>query len=143
VDRQESARCGVYQGSVAEQYVPYVRPQENGNKTEVRWAAVTDVRGLGLLAVGLPRMEVSAHPYTAEDFTNARHTCDLVQRNETILSLDYRQAGLGSNSCGPGPLPPYLLQPVETEFAFRLRPFAWEIADPMALSRLIPEMPAD
>src|SRR5262249_44857067 len=60
-DRKESARVGVYRGSVQEQFVPYIMPQENGNKTDVRWAAVTDARGVGLLAVGMPLLNVSAH----------------------------------------------------------------------------------
>ena len=139
VDRKHSARVGVYGGTVQEQYVPYVRPQENGNKTDVRWAAVTNARGMGLLAVGLPLMEASAHHYTAEDCTQARHTHELVRRNETILSLDYRQGGLGSNSCGPEPLPQYLLLPEPVTFSVRLAPFCRESADPMALSRRMPE----
>ncbi len=129
-DRQESARMGVYRGTVQEQYVPYVFPQENGNKTNVRWAAVTDIRGLGLLAVGQPTLEVSAHHYTAEDFTEAKHTYDLVRRPETILNLDYRQAPLGSNSCGPGPLEKYLLKAEPLTFSVRLRPLALDAATP-------------
>jgi beta-galactosidase/beta-glucuronidase len=136
VDRRESGYVGVFHGAVREQYVPRVRPQENGNKTDVRWAAVTDIRGLGLLAVGLPRLEVSAHHYTAEDFTAATHAHELTRRDETILNLDYRQAPLGSNSCGPGPLPQHLLKPEPVVFSLRLRPLALETDDPMALSRI-------
>jgi hypothetical protein len=139
VDRRTSGRVGIFRGLVQDQYVPYVRPQENGNKTDVRWAAVTNVHGLGLLAVAMPLMEASAHHYTAEDFTAARHTCDLVRRPETVLNLDYRQAGIGSNSCGPEPLPQYLLQPEPVTFRVRLVPFSAETADPMALSRVAPE----
>jgi beta-galactosidase/beta-glucuronidase len=134
-DRKESAAIGVYHGTVQEQYVPYIFPQENGNKTDVRWAVVTDLRGLGLLAVGQPLLNVSAHHYTPMDCTNARHTTDLVRRNATILHLDHRQAGLGSNSCGPGPLEQYLLKPEETRFTVRLRPFSIDAETPMRLSR--------
>ena len=134
-DRKESARVGLYRGTVQEQYVPYVMPQENGNKSDVRWAAVTDARGMGLLAVGMPLLNVSAHHYTAEDLTGARHTFDLTRRNETILNLDHAQGGLGSNSCGPGPLEQYVLQPVETTFALRLRPFVEAAISAMELSR--------
>ncbi len=139
VDRKESGRIGVFGGTVQDQYVPYIRPQENGNKTDVRWAAVTDIRGAGLLAMGMPLLEVSAHHYAAEDFARARHTHELVRRDETILNLDYRQAPLGSNSCGPGPLPEYLLRPEPAEFSIRLRPFASESDDPMAVYRHAPE----
>jgi beta-galactosidase/beta-glucuronidase len=123
-DRKESARVGLYRGTVQDQYVPYIYPQENGNKTDVRWAAVADIRGMGLLAVGMPLLNVSAHHYTTEDFTTAKHTYELVRRDETILNLDHAQAPLGSASCGPGPLEKYLVKAEPTEFSVRLRPFS-------------------
>ena len=132
-DRQESAPVGVFNGTVQEQYVPYIMPQENGNKGEVRWAAITDLRGAGLLATGNPLLNVSVHHYTTEDLTKARHTFDLVRRNETIVHLDYRQAGLGSQSCGPGPLPQYLIEPEEVTFTVRLTPFSIDAQSPMRL----------
>ncbi|MFB3879783.1 MAG: glycoside hydrolase family 2 TIM barrel-domain containing protein [Armatimonadota bacterium] len=138
VDRKESARVGVYRGTVQEQYVPYIFPQENGNKTDVRWAAVTDARGMGLLATPIatpesrdsrvegsgpsPLLNVSVHHYTTEDFANARHTYELVRRDETIVNLDHAQAPLGSASCGPGPLEKYVVKAEPVEFAVRLRP---------------------
>lgn len=133
-DRKESAPVGLYRGTVEEQHIPYVMPQENGNKSDVRWAAVTDLRGMGLLAVGQPLLNVSAHHYTTEDLTNARHTYELKRRNETILHLDHAHAGLGSASCGPRPLPQYLLPPAETTFTIRLRPFSFDAESPMRLS---------
>ncbi len=135
IDRKESAAVGVYSGTVQEQYVPYVLPQENGNKSDVRWAAFTDIRGAGLLASGQPLLNVSAHHYTAEDFTAAKHTFELVRRDETIVHLDHAQCGLGSNSCGPGPLQQYLLMPEETTFSVRLTPFSVDAVSPMSLYR--------
>jgi len=135
VDRKESAPVGIYRGTVQEQFVPYIMPQENGNKTDVRWAALTNARGIGLIAVGMPGLEVSAHHYTTEDLTHARHTFDLVRRDETILNLDHRQAGLGSNSCGPGPLAQYLIEPVETTFSVRLKAFSAESISPLRVAR--------
>ncbi len=134
-DRRESVKRGVFGGTVQEQFETYIRPQENGNKSEVRWAAVTDARGLGLLATAQPLLNVSVHHYTPEDLTQARHTFDLAPRAETIWHLDHAQGGLGSQSCGPGPLPEYLLQPAETRFSVRLTPFSSETLSPMALSR--------
>jgi beta-galactosidase/beta-glucuronidase len=126
VDRKESAMVGVYRGTVDEQYVPYVVPQENGNKTDVRWVALTNADGAGLLASAAPDevMEVSAHHFTAGDLTRAKHTHELARRDEITLNLDYRQSGLGSASCGPGTLPQYLLQPGEVRYTVRLRPLA-------------------
>jgi hypothetical protein len=146
-DRKESARIGLYRGTVQDQYVPYIFPQENGNKTDVRWAAVTDVNGMGLLAAPAltaesresrldsdypisnpePRissLNVSVHHYTTEDFTSARHTYELVRRDETILNLDHAQAPLGSASCGPGPLDKYLVKAEPSAFSVVLRPLA-------------------
>jgi len=134
-DRKESAPVGVYGGSVDEQYVPYIKPQENGNKTDVRWVALTNHVGAGLLAAGLPRLNVSAHHYTAEDFTTARHTCELQRRDEITLHLDHVQSGLGGASCGPGTLPQYLVPPVETRFAVRLRGLSPADPSPLHLSQ--------
>jgi len=131
VDRNYGAPVGLYSGTVDEQYVPYIVPEENGNKTEVRWVALTDADGAGLLAVGAP--EVSAHHYTAQDLTEAKHTCELHRRDDITLNLDYAQSGLGSAACGPGRRPEYQLKPVETRYRVRLRPFVNE--SPIALSK--------
>ena len=125
-DRRESVKLGLYSGSVQDQFESYIRPQENGNKSDVRWAALSDKRGFGMLASAQPLLNVSVQRYSPEDLTKAQHTTDLVPRSEIVLHLDYAQNGLGSQSCGPGPLPQYLLQPVETQFRVRLAPFSSE-----------------
>ena len=135
VDRMESALVGVYAGTVKQQYVPYLRPQENGNKADVRWAALLDAHGLGLLAVGMPLLNFSAHHYTTDDLTQARHPHELTRIPQTVLHLDYRQAGLGSNSCGPGPLPQYVLKAEPMTFSIRLKPFNEGADCPMRLAR--------
>ncbi|SHF81022.1 beta-galactosidase [Caldanaerobius fijiensis DSM 17918] len=140
IDRKESALVGVYEGTVEEQYVPYIRPQEYGNKSDVRWASVTDIRGYGLLVVGMPTLNVSVQQYSTEDLTSANHTYELKRLDETVLNMDYEHGGLGSNSCGPGPLPQYQLQPVDTSFSVRIRPFARSIWTPARLSKLMPEI---
>jgi beta-galactosidase len=136
-DRSEGAPVGVYQGTVDEQYVPYIVPEENGNKTEVRWVALTDPQGIGLLAVGSPFLEVSAHHFTTQNLTEAKHTFELQRRPEIILNLDYAQSGLGSASCGPGRLEKYQLKALETHFSLRLRPFSAKNDSPMQLSKQI------
>jgi beta-galactosidase/beta-glucuronidase len=138
-DMSTSARVGVYRGSVSAQYVAFVKPQENGNKTDVRWAAVTNDRGIGLLAVGMPYFESSVHHFTADDLAEARHSCDLRPRAETVFHLDYRQAGLGSNSCGPEPLAPYIFKPTDFVFGVRLSPIATEDESPMRRRHKVPE----
>jgi beta-galactosidase/beta-glucuronidase len=136
VDRKDGAQVGVYSGTVDEQYVPYVVPEENGNKTDVRWVALTDVEGDGLLVVGMPWLEVSAHHYTAEDLTAAAHTHELTRRPEITLHLDHAQSGLGGASCGPGTLEKYLVQPQETQFSLRLKPLSGRDASTLAKQTL-------
>ena len=124
VDRKEGAQVGVYRGTVEEQFVPYVLPQENGNKTEVRWVTLTNRDGTGVHASADRLLEVSAHHFTPEDLMSARHPHEVVHRPEIILHLDYGQSGLGSASCGPGRLEKYRLEPEEIRYCVRLRPFS-------------------
>jgi beta-galactosidase len=135
IDRNTGAVIGLYHSTVAEQHVPYVMPQENGNKTDVRWLTLTNEAGVGLLAAGASPLEVSASHYTAADLYRARHTNELTPRAEVILNLDYRQCGLGGASCGPGTLPQYLVQPGSYHFTIRLRPFVAAEENPATISR--------
>jgi beta-galactosidase len=124
-DRKLSAWVGVHSGTVDEQHVPYVRPQENGNKIDVRWAALTATDGTGLLVQPDGETEsfnFSAHHYSPQDLTTAQHTHELQRVPEVYLTLDLAQGGLGNGSCGPGVLPQYLLMPRPYTFALRLRP---------------------
>jgi beta-galactosidase len=140
-DRKTGSLVGLYRGSVSEQYHPYIRPQENGNKTDVRWVSLTDGRSIGLLAVGIPLLSVSAHHYLNEDFDEGptkrnRHTFDLKERNLVTLNLDYKQMGVGGDtSWGAKPHPEYLIPYKEYYFRFRLRPFIPSKEKPMTLSK--------
>jgi hypothetical protein len=134
-DRKEGAQFAVYNGTVEGQYVPYIMPQENGNKTDVRWVSLTNSKGLGLLAVGMPFMEASAHYYTIENLTNAKHTFELKKQKDVTLNLDYKQSGLGEGSCGLDTLPEYLIKPEHVSFRVRLRPFLMKDISAMGLSK--------
>ncbi len=140
-DRKEGARVGLYGGTVDAQYVPYIVPEENGNKTDVRWVVVSNDEGVGLLVVGSPTLEFSAHHYTMENLTTATHTYELTHRDDITLNLDAAQSGLGSASCGPGRLEEYQVKPTEIRYRIRLRPFsskgpsAGSPSSPMSLSR--------
>ena len=140
IDRRESAFLGVYEGTVEGQHVPYIKPQENGGKTGVRWIAVMNSAGKGLLAAAAPEMEASAHNYTAHDLTLARHDHELKRRAEIILNLDYRQNGLGSASCGPKPLPQYIFNPAPVDFTVRLCTISAAKDDPMRIWRAAQEI---
>ncbi len=140
-DRKTGAAVGVYSGKVMEQYHPYIRPQENGNKTDVRWVALTNEEGVGLLAVGMPLMSVSAHHFTIEDFDpgpvkRQRHASDLTKRDLVTLNLDYKQMGVGGDTSWGAPThPQYRLPAKEYSYAVRLRPFSPKDGTPMRLSK--------
>ncbi len=123
VDRCAGVTVGLYRGTVDEQYVPYIMPQENGNKTAVRWLTLTRDNGAGIQINGDDLFEFSVHHYTANDFFQAHHTNELVRREQVILNLDHKQSGLGGHSCGPATLPQYRIQPNLFRFEFAIRPF--------------------
>ena len=122
-DRKQSARIGIYQGSVEDQSTAYGMPQENGNKSDVRWATFTNAAGEGLKIEGVSALfNISAHHFTAADLTNARHTYELPHRDEITVYLDHMQSGLGNASCGPGVLPQYMVKPQPYQFSIRMLP---------------------
>ena len=140
-DRKTGAAVGNYRGKVIEQHHPYIRPQESGNKTDVRWMALTDDRGIGLLAVGIDLLSASANHYLIHDFENGpekeqRHTIDLIKRDLVTWNVDYKQMGVGGDdSWGARPHDKYTLFPQKYTYKFRLRPFSRKKESPMELSK--------
>jgi beta-galactosidase len=121
-DTRLAARVGRFARTVAELQTPYLMPQENGSRTEVRWAALTDGAGRGLLLDGRPAFELTARPWTSEALAAARHPSDLVPDRERIwVNADLAHNGIGSASCGPGVLPRYRLAAQQTAFALCFR----------------------
>ncbi|MGI8482719.1 MAG: glycoside hydrolase family 2 TIM barrel-domain containing protein [Thermomicrobiales bacterium] len=121
-DRKDSTTIGEWSGSVADQFVNYVFPQENGSKADTRWAAITSAQGTGLLAVAEQPVQFSALSFTPEDLDRANHTFELLPRDETVVNLDLLMAGLGSSACGPRPLDRYLIPALEVSFTIYLSP---------------------
>jgi len=125
-DRKDSADLGVWASTVTAQAVPYVRPQENGNKEDTRWLTLTDATGVGLKVStrGNP-FSFSALHTTAADLAGARHHTDLPVRPEVILSLDAAMSGLGNSSCGPGVLARYAIAPTNSyRLNLHLQPYS-------------------
>lgn len=96
-DRRESARLGLYEGRVSEQLTPYLRPQEAGNKTGVRWAELTSADGAGLRIEGSPEVELNALPYTPETLEACDHGYKLPKSDRTVLRVNHRQMGVGGD----------------------------------------------
>ncbi|HEX3650927.1 MAG TPA: beta-galactosidase domain 4-containing protein, partial [Pseudonocardiaceae bacterium] len=112
-DSRRAARIGRYSLDVDEWQTPYVFPQENGNRSDVRWARFTGA-GRCLRIDGEPTVNLTARRWTSEDLTAAKHTHELVAGDRIWLNVDAAQQGLGSASCGPGVLPEYRLAPTPT-----------------------------
>lgn len=137
-DRYTSALVGLYSGAVADQYFAYIRPQENGNKTDVRWMTISNKDGLGLQFIGQPLLSVSAHHQIMEDYESPartdgrvkkgekmvrRHTTDVVPRDLTSINIDYKQQGVGGdNSWGALTHDEYRLREKAYSYSFRICP---------------------
>ncbi len=122
-DRKAGARVGVWSGSVDEQFVDYSEPQENGNKTDVRWVSLTNENGTGFLVTGAPLIAFSAHHYTTDDLENAKHSFEMEYREDITFNIDMQQTGVGGDdSWGARTHDEYTLWPEPLEYSYRLRP---------------------
>lgn len=127
-DRYTASFVGLYSGKVDEQFIPYVRPQENGNKTDVRWLTLTNNKGIGLKFTGMPYLSVSALPYAIEDLDPGTqkkniHPADLVKRDQVYVNLDLIQMGVGGdNSWGALPYDRYRVFPKNYSYSFKISP---------------------
>ncbi|TWT33964.1 Beta-galactosidase [Posidoniimonas corsicana] len=121
-DRKSGAPVGHYAMPTSELIHEYVRPQENGNRTDARWLAMADESGRGLLIAG-PRFDFSVWPYTQRALQRARHPHEL-QRGEVLtLNLDYRQMGVGGDdSWGAWPHEQYRMKAGKYELQLKLTP---------------------
>lgn len=129
-DRQRSARRACYASTVAEQYVPYVMPQEHGHHTGTGWVELAAPAGSLRVDAARPFGFAARHHSDAALFA-ARHTSDLTEDPRTWLYLDHAHRGLGTASCGPDTLPQYLLNRPSYRFSFDWR---FEAADLSSLA---------
>lgn len=128
-DRNTAAFVGLYSGKVADQFVPYVRVQENGNKTDVRWMSFVDNQGNGLKFIGISSLlSMSAQHYTIEDMDpgiekKGIHPADLDARDQVNVNIDLLQMGVGGDtSWGALTYDRYRLAPVKYAYSFRICP---------------------
>lgn len=141
VDRKTSADVGVYESTVADQYTPYVRPQENGYKTDTRWLTLTDENGSGLLVTGDPLICFSALNNIHDDFESPgklsqyrpdaksanTHINDVKPRELVNLNVDLGQMGVGGDNSWGAPIhPQYRLLDRKYSYSFRLKPITGE-----------------
>jgi beta-galactosidase len=115
-DTRHAALVGRYSAAVDDMQTPYVFPQENGNRADVRWATLIDPAGVGIRIMGYPEFDLAVRRWTTEDLDTARHTSELKPRDRIWVNIDMAQNGIGSASCGPGVLPQYRLEPAPARF---------------------------
>ena len=132
-DRKSSALIGQYQATVWEQYHPYVRAQETGNHCDVRWVALRNQQGEGLLITGEEPLSVSAWNFSMEDLTHVssqierRHGGSIYKKDMVWLNIDHKQMGVGGdNTWGAQVHPEYTITPHEWKYTFTMQPLKAE-----------------
>lgn len=121
-DTKQASKVGRYALSIDEMQTPYVYPQENGARMDVRVAEVADSNGIGVRIEGVPTFTMTTRRWTTEQLDQAKHTTDLVAGDNVWLNVDFGLNGIGTGSCGAGVLPQYQLHAEKTEYAFIMRP---------------------
>ena len=117
MDMCHHTKVGLYESSPKEEYVPYIVPQEHGNHIKTKELCIG---GLKFESEGF---EFNVSNYTSEVLTNAKHTNELVENDNTIVRIDYKNSGIGSNSCGPELLDEYRLKEKDIFFKFSISKF--------------------
>lgn len=132
-DRKESCFPGLYRSTVSDQWTPYILPQENGNKEEVRFMALTDGNDSGLMIVAPGLMSATAcHWRPADNITaqgRKKHDYQVKFADKTVVCIDAEIRALGNASCGPDVLEKYELRTHTTAFDFVLMPVRANLTD--------------
>ncbi|KGK00103.1 glycoside hydrolase family 2 TIM barrel-domain containing protein [Thalassotalea sp. ND16A] len=132
-DRKDSAHVGLYNNVVEGLYVPYVRPQENGFRTDVRYVAFHNEDGNGIVFEGEPLLGFGAQYYSTDDYDSNKndvtsremHPHNLTKKDKIFVNIDYRQRGVGgTNSWGAKPLFDYTLPWLDYKYSYTIKPFA-------------------
>lgn len=135
-DRKNGTPVGLYSGTVQSQYVPYIVPQENGHKTDVRWFSL-ETKGMGgLLIVGNPTLEFSASHFSDDELYRALHTNELTPHEEVFVNIDHKHRGLGSDIWGSDTVPRFRIPPGTYRFTYAFHAFGPK-EDPRDLARQV------
>ncbi len=137
-DRARGAAIGRYSTRVADEYVPYIRPQEHGHHTQTRWCALSNGRQ-GLLISAPELFGFSTSNYSIAQLDEAQHDVDLKPEAQVHLNIDAKHRGLGTASCGPDTLDKYLLRARKFKWSWSLAAFDSKVDDPADLARRVNE----
>ena len=120
-DKRLAAKLGFYKTTLTDNFVNYIMPQENGAHCYCRFADVASHSGIGLYFSGRS-FSISASHFSPEKLTSAGHNWELTPDKTGTVIIDYRNAGIGSNSCGPELSPEYTISERRISFSFNIRP---------------------
>ena len=127
-DRKTSSLVGIYNYKVSQMYFPYIRPQENGNRTDTRWLSLTNSEGNGIIIESSNLFEFSSHHQYNDDFDGGdrksqTHTYDIIKRPIVNLNINYKQMGVGGDdSWGKQPHDEYKIKPGNLSFNYSISP---------------------
>lgn len=121
-DFRGRAMIGLHHMAVRDNHVDYIMPQENGSHCATRAVLVFDANGNALGVESAADYSFNISPYTREELETKKHNYELEESDSTVLSIDYRMSGIGSNSCGPLTRPEFRLSEDEFSFSFTLLP---------------------
>lgn len=122
-DTKEANLFGVFENTVDGLFTNYVTPQENGNRSDCSWVSLRNDRGMSVMAIAEDKFDFSASYYEDTDLEYAKHTVDLVKRDYIVFNIDYKQNGVGTNSCGQWQLDKYRCKFEEFNLGFRFSVF--------------------
>jgi len=132
-DRKSGAKVGWYQKQVDELYEPYLVPQEHGNRTDVRWAALTNEEGLGLYISGDALLNVSARTFSTDNLTRAQYPFQLKDQEGTTVNMDHKVSGVGGTPVKT--LEKYRVMPEAYQYTIHLCPFDQSEREPKSIYR--------
>lgn len=121
-DKHRGAYHGLFRNSVKDNHEDYIKPQENGSHYDCEFAQVHSGR-CGIALVSEKPFSFNASNYTQEMLEKSAHNFELEESDSTVLCVDYKLNGIGSNSCGPTVLEKYQFDENEFEFDFEIIPF--------------------
>ena len=132
-DKRLASSVGLYSCNVSDHFEHYVRPQENMAHVDTVWSAVTNLAGHGLIFIRSGRnFSFNCSHFTPAQLTATAHDWQLVPMKTTCVNIDYRNSGIGSNSCGPELDPKYRMTDDDFNFSFRILPANVDRTDPFA-----------
>ena len=132
-DRKSGARVGLFQSTVEDAYVPYIIPQDHGNRTDVHWMSLTNPEGIGLFVMGEELFNFSVQKFDPDNLDRSYYAFQLKDSDAVTLNLDHQVGGVGCTAISV--MNKYRVLPGPYEFSFTLKPFSTGETSPMELGK--------